>query len=175
MKKIKDMNNMKNNLKAAKQMLSGGVKQNAGKIAKAANKAAAFSAVFGGGLEAVKSGLEVSKGEKKVQNAVVDTTKEAAFSYVSTGVSHVADATVTIALTSTPVAPVAKLVGTASGIAVGCGADKVLHVADKTVCEKYRLAKERKEKIAAAEREAENRRYGRYIGSLKVYKKRIKW
>lgn len=106
-------------------------------IADHAGKSAIGGALIGGGVSAVINGTKLAKGKLEADEAITNVTIDAGKSATAAAVGGAVDVTVTMAVATTPLAPIAKPIGTASGMLAGIATDKTLNYVNNRIDSYY--------------------------------------
>lgn len=107
-------------------------------IADHAGKSAIGGAVVGGGVSAIINGTKLVKGQLEADEAITNVSIDAGKSATAAAVGGAVDVTVTMVVATTPLALVAKPIGTASGVLAGVATDKTLNCIGNKIDNHYR-------------------------------------
>ena len=124
----------------SKQALGGSLKGTGKQLIKASSKSAAFGGVISGGISGIGNLVKCKKGEISGKEAAMSTAKETVYGGIASGVGAACDAVTTIAVASTPLAPAAKLIGTAANVGSCMAVDAILRKGEKIIKRKSKEA-----------------------------------
>jgi hypothetical protein len=124
----------------SKQALGGSLKGTGKQLIKASSKSAAFGGVISGGISGISNLVKCKKGEISGKEAAMSTAKETVYGGIASGVGAACDAVTTIAVASTPLAPAAKLIGTAANVGSCMAVDAILRKGEKIIKRKSKEA-----------------------------------
>ena len=124
----------------SKQALGGSLKGTGKQLIKSSSKSAAFGGVISGGISGISNLVKCKKGEISGKEAAMSTAKETVYGGITSGVGAVCDAVTTIAVASTPLAPAAKLIGTAANVGSCMAVDAILRKGEKIIKRKSKEA-----------------------------------
>lgn len=111
-----------------------GIIKNSGKIARQASETAKKSALFTAGVESAKNVVAVKKGKKSIKEAAVSVANETAISAASATTGDAAATAATIGVATIPgMAPVAPLVGMATGFGVSMATEKIIRNGEEKI------------------------------------------
>lgn len=128
------------NERIAKKMLGGGIRQSGKEIIKGGGKAGMAGAALSGGIEMAKGVNRVKKGEDTMRNVMKSTAKESAIGGGAAFAGKVTADVTTIAVATTPAAPIAPVAGFAAGTAASIGTDKACRLAESHLNQKKELS-----------------------------------
>ena len=124
----------------SKQALGGSLKGTGKQLIKSSSKSAAFGGVISGGISGIGNLVKCKKGEISGKEAAMSTAKETVYGGITSGVGAACDAVTTIAVASTPLAPAAKLIGTAANVGSCMAVDAILRKGEKIIKRKSKEA-----------------------------------